>query len=144
MRTISTLLIATAFNSISNLALAIDASDNIKVTPLLKTQESWDGKPIVYPTGKAEVTIIKIEVAPGGQTGWHLHPVSSFGVVLEGELKVELESGEVLFLKAGNAAAEVVNVLHNGKNTGTVPAKLVVFYTGDTDHPLTVNKDVEE
>lgn len=144
MRKISKLLIATALTSISNLALAIDASEKIKVIPLLKTQESWDGKQIAYPTGKAEVTIIQIEVAPGGETGWHLHPVSSFGVVLEGELKVELETGELLFLKAGDAAAEVVNVLHNGKNTGTVPAKLVVFFTGDTEGPLTINRTVEE
>lgn len=144
MRTLSQLLIAIALTSMSNLALSIDASEQIKVTPLLKTQESWDGKQIVYPTGKAEVTIIQIEVAPGGETGWHLHPVSSFGVVLEGELKVELESGEVLFLKAGEAAAEVVNVLHNGQNIGTVPVKLVVFYTGDIEEPLTINEDIEE
>lgn len=142
MKIFSKLLIAIVLTSISNLALSIDASEKIKVTPLLKTQESWDGTQIVYPAGKAEVTVIQVEIAPGGETGWHLHPVSSFGVVLEGELKVELKSGETLFLKAGEAVAEVVNALHNGRNIGTVPVKLVVFYTGDTEDTLTINETV--
>lgn len=144
MKIISKLLIAIVLTSTSNLALSISASKKIKITPLLKTQESWDGKQIVYPAGKAEVTVIQVEVAPGGETGWHLHPVSSFGVVLEGELNVELESGETLYLKAGDAAAEVVNVLHNGRNIGTVPVKLVVFYTGANGDTLTINENIEE
>ena len=112
--------------------------------PLLKTQESWDGKQIVYPAGKAEVTVVQVEVAPGGETGWHLHPVPSFGVVLEGELEVELKSGKTLLLKPGEAAVETVNVLHNGRNIGTVPVKLVVFYAGNTEDSLTINTEVEK
>lgn len=80
-----------------------------------------------------------VEIAPGGETGWHMHPVPSFGMVLEGELEVELKSGETLLLKAGEAAAETVNVLHNGRNTGTVPVKLVVFYAGNTEDKLTIS-----
>ena len=142
MKIFCNLFIFMTLTSISNLTLSIDASEKVKVTPLLKTQESWDGKAIVYPTGKAEVTVVMVEIAPGGETGWHLHPVPSFGMVLEGQLKVELKSGETLFLKPGDAAAETVNVLHNGHNAGDVPVKLVVFYAGDTEDKLTISAEL--
>jgi quercetin dioxygenase-like cupin family protein len=51
-------------------------------------------------------------------------------MVLEGELEVQLKSGAVKRLKPGEALAEVINTLHNGRNVGTVPVKLVVFYAG--------------
>ena len=111
-------------------AYALDQSAAVKVTTVLKTETSWNGKPIEYPSGKAEITGMVVEIAPGGETGWHLHPVPSFGMVLEGELEVHLKSGAVKLLKPGEALAEVVNTLHNGRNVGSVPVKLVVFYTG--------------
>jgi len=80
--------------------------------------------------GQAEVTGMLVEIAVGAQTGWHLHPVPSFAVVVEGELEVHLKNGMVKKLKAGDGLAEVVNTLHNGHNVGTVPVKLFVFYTG--------------
>lgn len=117
-------------SAVSYSACALEQSESIKVTPVLKTQTSWDGKDIVYPQGKAEVTGMIVELAPGAETGWHSHPVPSFGMVLEGELEVQFKNGEIKRLKAGESAAEVVNTLHNGRNTGKVPVKLVVFYAG--------------
>jgi quercetin dioxygenase-like cupin family protein len=140
MKIFSALLCCIVLSAATNLAFSIEASDVVKVTPLLKTQETWDGKPIVYPTGKAEITGILIEVAPGGDTGWHLHPVPSFGMVLEGELEVELKSGKTLVMKAGESVAETINELHIGRNKGTVPVKLLVFYAGDTAQPLTIKE----
>jgi quercetin dioxygenase-like cupin family protein len=143
MQTINRCLFCLALAAVAQLAFAIDASDAVRVTPLLKTQESWDGKKIVYPDGKAEVTGMIVEIAPGGETGWHLHPVPSFGMVLEGELEVEFKNGDIKQLKAGEAAAETVNVLHNGHNAGSVPVKLVVFYAGNTEDKLTISESVE-
>ena len=37
-------------------AQAIEPSQSIKVTQLLKTTQSWNGAPIKYPQGQAEVT----------------------------------------------------------------------------------------
>lgn len=115
---------------------AIEQTKAVKVTPMLKTQTSWDGHPLQYPAGQAEVTGMLIEIAPGGETGWHLHPVPSFGMVVEGELEVALKDGRRNRLKAGDALAEVVNTAHNGRNVGTVPVKLVVFYAGSKGRPL--------
>lgn len=119
---------------------ALEQSSSVKVSTVLKAETSWDGKPIEYPSGKAEVTGMVIEIVPGGETGWHLHPVPSFGMVLEGELEVQLKNGAVRRLKPGEALAEVVNTLHNGRNVGTVPVKLVVFYVGSVGQPLSVKE----
>ena len=121
-------------------AQALEQSANVKVATVLKTTSSWDGKALAYPAGQAEITGMLIEIAPGGETGWHLHPVPSFGMVLEGELEVHLKDGAVKKLHAGEALAEVVNTLHNGRNTGSVPVKLLVFYAGATEQKLTVKE----
>lgn len=122
------------------LAQALEPSASVKASTVLKTETSWDGKPIEYPSGKAEVTGMVIEILPGGETGWHYHTVPSFALVLEGELEVHLKSGEVKRLQAGDALAEVVNTVHIGRNTGSVPAKLVVFYAGVVGQKLTVRE----
>lgn len=121
-------------------AVALEVSATVKVSTLLKTESSWDGKPIEYPSGKAEVTGMVVEIAPGGETGWHSHPVPSFGFVLEGELEVQLRSGAVKRVKPGEALAEVVNTFHNGRNVGSVPLRLVVFYVGSAGQKLSVNE----
>ena len=111
-------------------ALALDASAAIKVTPIVKGTASWNGKPVVYPQGQAEITGMMIEIAPGAETGWHGHPVPSFGVVLEGTLEVTLKDGRKKRVGPGEGLIEVVSTLHNGRNIGTVPVKLIVFYAG--------------
>ncbi len=119
-------------------AHALDNSAGVKVTPLLKTTRSWNGKPIVYPEGQAEITGLLVEIAPGAETGWHEHPVPSFAMVLEGTLEITLKSGEVKRLQSGDALAEVVDTPHNGRNVGTKPVKIVVFYAGAVGKPLTI------
>ncbi|MDD5329254.1 MAG: cupin domain-containing protein [Sulfuricella sp.] len=119
-------------------ALALDNTPAVTVTPLLKTTASWNGKPIVYPVGQAEVTGLLVEIAPGGETGWHEHPVPSFAFMLEGVLEITLKNGEVKRLHAGDALAEVVDTLHNGRNVGDRPVRIVVFYAGAVGKPLTV------
>lgn len=119
-------------------AVALDPTAAVRVTPLLKTTTSWNGQPLAYPTGPAEITAFQVEVAPGGETGWHQHPVPSFGFMLEGTLEVTLKDSQVKRLNPGDALAEVVNTTHNGRNVGTVPVRIVVFYAGTTGQSLTI------
>lgn len=121
-------------------AFALEQSASVKVTKLLQSPSSWSGAALVYPNGQAEVTALLVEIAPGGETGWHLHPLPSFGYVLEGELEVSLKDGTVKRVVAGQALAEVVNTLHNGRNVGKGPVRLVVFYAGVTDSTLTIKE----
>jgi quercetin dioxygenase-like cupin family protein len=118
-------------------ASALDNSASVKVTALLKTSTSWDGKPLVYPQGQAEVTALIVEIAAGGQTGWHEHSVPSFAYVLEGTLEVTQGNGATCQLHAGDTLPEVVQTLHNGRALGDKPVKLFVLYTGTVNQPLT-------
>lgn len=117
---------------------ALDASQDVSVSPLLKITTSWNGVPIQYPAGQAEVTGLIVTIAKGGETGWHLHQVPSFGMVLEGHLEVSLKDGRSKIFHAGDALVEVVDTLHNGKNIGDTPVKIVVFYSGVVGSKLTV------
>jgi quercetin dioxygenase-like cupin family protein len=109
----------------------------VRAVPLLKTTTTWDGQTLAYPPGPAELTALHIEIAPGGETGWHMHSVPSFAWVIEGELDVRLKDGRTHRLRPGNALAEVINTWHNGRNMGPGPVKLVVFYAGVAGQPLT-------
>lgn len=121
-------------------AAALEAAPGVTVTPLAKETTSWDGRPIVYPGGTAEMTALLVEIAPGAQTGWHCHLVPSFAYMLEGTLELTLDDGRVKRLQAGQALSEVVNRSHNGRNVGPAAARLVVFYTGAAGTPLSVNE----
>src|SRR3990170_2255464 len=93
---------------------AVDENPAVKVTPLLKTSNGWDGKQIVYPEGQAEVTALLVEIAPGESTGWHQHPVPSFGFLLEGTLEITLTDGRVKRMQPGEALSEVTDTVHIG------------------------------
>lgn len=126
--------------AVNDPASALDPSASAKATVVLNAETSWDGKPIAYPEGKPEITGMVVEIAPGGETGWHLHPVPSFGMMLEGELEVHLKTGEVRRLKAGDALAEVTNTWHNGRNVGPGTVKIVVFYAGAVGQKTSVKE----
>ena len=123
--------------TLSTPAVALEASKAVQVKPLLKTTTSWNGKQIVWPQGKAELTALRVEIAPGAETAWHTHSVPSFAVMLEGTLEVRLEDGRTKRLQAGDVLAEVVDTKHAGRNIGKGPVKLVVFYTGVQGKPHT-------
>ncbi len=60
------------FLSFSPVLFATETSAAVKVTPELTTSQSWDGVLLTYQQGQAEITGIRIETAPGGETCWHL------------------------------------------------------------------------
>jgi quercetin dioxygenase-like cupin family protein len=120
-------------------ALPLDQNSAVKVTSLLKTTKAWDGEQIVYPEGQAEVTALLVEIAPGESTGWHQHPVPSFGFLVEGTLEITLVDGRVKRMEPGEALSEVTDTMHNGRAVSKTPVKIVVFYAGVIDKALTIN-----
>jgi len=119
-------------------ALSSEFNEQIQSQENLSTTKTWDGAPIHYPSGTAKVTGAIHTIPPGIETGWHMHPVPCFALVLEGELVVELKDGRTKKLKAGDTLAEVIGTPHNGKNMGKVPLKIAVFYAGNTDLKNTI------
>lgn len=120
-------------------AWSADYKDGVSATILKKSSVTGNGQKIVYPvTDKAEVTAIRVELAEGAETGWHSHPVPVYAYVLNGELDVELDGGQVVSYRAGDAIIEVLNTLHNGRNRGPDTVRLAVFYTGIEGAPNVV------
>lgn len=133
--------------SFESAAAQDSAEQTVITTPLLQTETSWNGSDITYPASSSEeITAMHIEFAPGSETAWHRHPVSSLAYIIAGELEVVLKkTGERKVFRAGDAFVEVVNTWHAGTNVGTEPVKLVVFYIGEKGMQLTeIFEDAEE
>lgn len=124
---------------------AADYNSGVSAKVLKKTSVTSNGQKITYPlTDKAEVTAMTVDLAPGAETGWHQHPVPVYAYVVSGTLSVELEDGQVFSFATGDAVIEVVNTLHNGKNQGSEPVKLAVFYLGAEGLPNVIKPGTTE
>ncbi|RXK80658.1 cupin domain-containing protein [Chlorobaculum sp. 24CR] len=113
-----------------------------KVETLEVTSTNYAGQPLSYPEGEMpEVTALIVHMPPGSSTGWHKHPVPVYAWMIEGELTVKTENGvEKKFVK-GEPIIEVLNLMHNGTNTGKETASLVVFYAGFKGVPNVIKAD---
>jgi len=83
-------------------------------------------------------TVYRTELAPGGSSGKHRHPVDTFVYVLDGTLTWEQEGQGSRTLNAGEVVQEVPGGIYNVRNTGTSPVTLLVVSLGEKDQPFTV------
>jgi quercetin dioxygenase-like cupin family protein len=114
---------------------------DILIQNLLKTDSTSIGQKILYPnTGKAEITMLKVTIPPGKETGFHKHTIPVFAYVLSGKLSVELENGKTMEFGKDSSFAEVINTIHNGKNKGNEDVVLIVTYMGEKNMPLSIRK----
>jgi len=113
--------------------------EGVIAAQIKKSTTASNGQKLDYlKTDSPEVTVLIVEIPAGAETGWHIHPVPVYGYMLSGAIEVEMENKETYYFREGDALLEVVNTPHNGKNMGSIPAKLVVFYTGEQGKPNTV------
>ena len=111
----------------------------IVVTPISRATTTASGQRIAYPrTSSPQVTAVLVEIPPGAETGWHMHPFPCYAYILSGKLTVKIQGKKPRDLRAGDALVEAVNTPHNGTNKGREPVRLVMFVTGETDKPFTV------
>lgn len=123
-----------AWSQYSGAAGAVGA----KSTTLLQTSTTSTGQTLGYPRGAPEVTTLLVEIAPGGQTGRHKHPVPAVAYILEGTLTVAIDGhGEKVFT-AGQSLIEAVNAWHNGMNRGKTPVKILAVFVGERGTPNVV------
>ena len=121
------------------------AEAKARVETLAKTEKTWAGDPLPsYPSGRPEITILRIVIPAKSTLPLHKHPVINAGVLLKGELTVFTEDGETLRMKAGDSIVEVVDKWHYGKNEGDEPAEIIVFYAGSRGMPITVKRNREK
>ena len=107
--------------------VALAQQPGIKRTILLRTDEPG------APTYEAVMGVA--EIAPGAMAGRHRHPGVEIGYVLEGSVTLEHEGQPAKVLKAGDSFKNEPGV-HNAKNTGTSPVKILAIYLVEKGKPL--------
>lgn len=114
------------------------AQSKFKTTTLLKTDKTMEGERLSYVrTDSPEVTSMLMEIAPGGETGLHMHTAPTFVYVLQGTVEVEEQaSGMKHTHTAGDAFLHQLNVLHNGHNRGSTPVQILVVSFGERGRPV--------
>jgi quercetin dioxygenase-like cupin family protein len=82
------------------------------------------------------------EFVPGGAAGKHTHPGEELGYVMEGTLQLEVAGQPPRTLKAGETFFIPAGVVHDGKNVGSGPAKVLATYIVEKGKPVaTAAKD---
>jgi quercetin dioxygenase-like cupin family protein len=104
-----------------------------KVTPLMKQ--------VIAEFPGHEVTMITLDIPPGGGSPPHRHPGHhTFGYVLEGAYKIKLDDGPEMSLTKGQTFYEAPGQLHavSRNASDTAPAKVLVFMLAESGKPVTV------
>jgi quercetin dioxygenase-like cupin family protein len=76
------------------------------------------------------------EFVPGGVAGKHTHPGEELGYVIEGTLQLEITGQPPRTVKAGESFFVPAGVVHDGKNIGKGPAKVLATYFVEKGKPV--------
>ena len=96
-------------------------------TPLLQQDlEGIDGK---------EAVMFLAQIAPGAQSGRHYHPGTEIAYVLSGTGVVEVDGQPPADLKEGARAMMTPRTIHNAKNTGSTPLRILVIMVHPKGEP---------
>ena len=108
---------------------------------LLKTTSTWDNAEYKKLKIKnPEVTVLKIIINVNEELPMHRHDLVNIAYVKKGTLTVITDDNKKITLHEGEVLPELIGKYHYGKNTGKEPVELVVFYIGEKNTPLSVNK----
>jgi quercetin dioxygenase-like cupin family protein len=107
------------------------SAEDYPAVPLLSGSQTIVGEDIVYPTtGKAVVTAMIVTLAPGEKTVVHRHGVPLFAYILDGEVTVDYGTFGPRTYKQGQSFLEAMHVEHAGRNSGSIPVKILAVYMG--------------
>lgn len=108
---------------------------------LLKTTSTWDNtKYSKLKIRTPEVTVLKISIGVGEALPMHKHDLVNIAYVKKGTLTVITDKNEQITVREGECLPEIIGKYHYGKNLGSEPVELIVFYIGEKNTPLSVNK----
>jgi len=114
---VSALIGGTLIGSFGTQALHAQ-QQGVKRTPLMQ-------KGLAGIEGK-EALMVLAEIAPGAQGGRHYHPGTEIAYVLSGTGALEVDGQGPSDLKEGTHAMLVPKTIHNAKNPGSTPLKILV------------------
>ena len=83
-----------------------------------------------------EAVVARVEIAPGGVAGWHTHPGDEVSYVTEGETVLMIAGQPPRKVSAGEGFVIPAGTVHNARNEGAAPVKLVGVYVVEKGKPL--------
>ncbi len=113
--------------AVDRMAFAQQPSNGIKRTILQRVDEPG--------AANYEAVMAIAEIAPGASSGRHRHPGVELAYVLDGSLVVEHDGQASYTAKAGDAIKNEAAV-HNAKNIGTKPVKILAVYLVEKGKPM--------
>jgi quercetin dioxygenase-like cupin family protein len=87
-----------------------------------------DFKARIKTRGPADGYAAHVQIAPGGNTGWHSHPGLVFALVRAGTLTLYDDDFNPTVYPAGTGFVEEPGHVHIGVNEGTTDVEVVAFY----------------
>ena len=108
-------------------AAAFAQSSGIQRTVVERSDVSVPGR---------EAVIVHVEIAPGGRAGRHTHPGEEISYVLEGTGELLIDGKPARALKAGDGFVVPAGAIHDARNTGTQPLKVVAIYLVEKGKPM--------
>jgi quercetin dioxygenase-like cupin family protein len=110
-------------------------------TRLLTAQSEGIKRTMLFKTDLAgieglEAVIGLAEVAPGVAAGRHYHDGDELGYVLEGTAVLEVAGRAPIALRAGDTYHIEAKHVHDAKNAGTTPAKVLAIWIVEKGKPL--------
>jgi len=76
------------------------------------------------------------EFVPGGAAGRHTHPGEELGYVVEGTLELLIDGQPPRTVKAGESFFVPAGTVHDGRNVGSGPAKVLATYIVEKGKPV--------
>lgn len=105
-----------------------DEGRRVVVKPIVSSDVTATGQPVVLPHGKVQVIASTYDIAPGAVLPVHKHPYPRYAYVLAGTLQVIYDdSGKTETYKPGDFIIEAVGQWHHGVNAGPEAVKLMVI-----------------
>jgi quercetin dioxygenase-like cupin family protein len=83
-----------------------------------------------------EAVVVQAELAPGAHAGRHTHPGDEIAYVVEGAPEVTVEGESARRLKPGDAFVVKAGRMHDVRNDGSAPVRVIAVYVVEKGKPL--------
>ena len=119
---------------------AFSSSALLLVTPVAAQQPTVTRKVLLKDDSaipEYEVDLVAVEIPPGGREGRHTHPGLAVLYVQEGAVTLDYEGKPTVTYKAGDTFSIEPGKVHEGRNDGKTPVKILGTFVIKKGMPLT-------
>lgn len=129
MKALAVLFAVVAFSSLGLLTAAPAAQQPAVTRTILLKQDS--------PVPGYEQVLASVDFPPASREGRHTHPGSAIIYVQQGTLTLDYEGKPTATYKPGDSAYIEAGKIHEGRNIGSTPAKVLATFLVQKGLPMT-------